>query len=428
MKPTGAHLVLVERGELLSWLGLPGMSEDQAAPAVVRFTQDAGVTVELLDAPSGWPTELGVRGDLVIHGVTVDGGHPFTILGALVKTIATFDRARRLIATTLALGAHIDDTTTWSSAAFGTAHLHEWIGDTGLRLSARRLKSGRLKRLAYEWTPPATYVVERPDARLSFMPDMETAGNYGPDRQISTNSLLNVRPAQPTTLDQLHRAYGRPLLAFCTFAADRPDALLYETVSDKKRRKRAVILRSGRSVQSREWRPDSRFLFRAEQINDIAEIYGRWMDLWERSSAEIATFVDAISEGNTFSRARLLAAVAALEAYWRTRLKVNAEGTKTKGRSLLDKLKDLRTHAGIEPQLIGVTNANLKLIAAARNLYAHLDQTIITLSDEEIDDHLVANCRRSAALLQACLLRDLGIEPEKAQSMFEEHLSSWPLS
>jgi len=257
---------------------------------------------------------------------------------------------------------------------------------------------------------------------------METAGNYGPDRQISTNSLLNVRPAQPTTLDQLHRAYGRPLLAFCTFAADRPDALLYETVSDKKRRKRAVILRSGRSVQSREWRPDSRFLFRAEQINDIAEIYGRWMDLWERSSAEIATFVDAISEGNTFSRARLLAAVAALEAYWRTRLKVNAEGTKTKGRSLLDKLKDLRTHAGIEPQLIGVTNANLKLIAAARNLYAHLDQTIITLSDEEIDDHLVANCRRSAALLQACLLRDLGIEPEKAQSMFEEHLSSWPLS
>jgi hypothetical protein len=66
-------------------------------------------------------------------------------------------------------------------------------------------------------------------------------------------------------------------------------------------------------------------------------------------------------------------------------------------------------------------NANLKLVAAARNLYAHLNQTIVKLTDEQIDDHLLENCRRAAALLQACLLRDLDIEATKAHAMFEEH-------
>jgi hypothetical protein len=157
-------------------------------------------------------------------------------------------------------------------------------------------------------------------------------------------------------------------------------------------------------------------------------VYSRWIDLWDDASVEIATFVDAVSEGNTFSRARLLAGAAALEAYWRTRLQVDEHGNRRKGSSLLDKLKMLRDYAGIEPGLIGATNTNLKLIVAARNLYAHLDQNIVELSDEQIDDHLVENCRRASALLQACLLRDLEVDREDAEAIFEKHLLNWPLN
>jgi hypothetical protein len=88
MKPSGAHRILVERDELLGWLALPGMAEEQAAPAVVRFSPDDGVTALLLDAPTGWPTELVDRGEMVFHGVTADGGHPFTILDARVNQLA----------------------------------------------------------------------------------------------------------------------------------------------------------------------------------------------------------------------------------------------------------------------------------------------------------------------------------------------------
>jgi hypothetical protein len=394
----------------------------------VRFSADDGVTAHLLDAPTGWPIELGDRGDLVVHGITVEGGHPFTILDARVNRIAMFDQARRLHAMTLALGAHLDLKTTWSSASLGTAHLPEWVGDTGLRADRDHDDEGQLQRMSYEWTPPPSHTVERPEAQLMFAPVMHTTLNHGPDRQIATSTRLHVRPTKPLTLAQYERAYARPLLAFCTLAADRPDAIVYESISDAARREHVVVLRAGRTVEPREWRPDNRFLFRAEQIDDVARIFGRWMDLWDEANVEIATFVDAISEGNSFSRARLLAGVAALEAYWRTRLRFDEQGNKRKGSSLVDKLKDLRAYAAVDPKLIGTGNANLKLIVAARNLYAHLDQAIVKLTDDEIDDHLIENCRRAAALLQACLLRDLKVEPEKAQAMFEEHLSNWPLN
>jgi len=326
-------------------------------------------------------------------------------------------------------GAHFDQTTVWSSASFGTAHLHEWSGETGLRVTDQEhSEDGQLQRLAHEWTPPPAHVVEREEARITIGPVMQTTFTHGPEQRVVTTTRLGVRPAKRMTLRELERGYGRPLLAFSTFAADRPDAIIHEAISDKERREQAVILRSGRTVQPREWRPDNRFLFRAEQLDDVVRVYARWMELWDEASVEIATFVDVISEGNTYSRARLLAAVAALEAYWRTRLRFDEDGNKRKSSSLVDKLKMLRSYTAIDSDLIGSTNANLKVLAAARNLYAHLDQTIVNLTDEQIDDQLVDNCRRASALLQGCLLRDLYIEPPDAQAMFEKHLSNWPLS
>jgi hypothetical protein len=82
----------------------------------------------------------------------------------------------------------------------------------------------------------------------------------------------------------------------------------------------------------------------------------------------------------------------------------------------------------VDPGLIGATNRNLALLVAARNLYAHLDQTVLHLSDEEIDDALVEDCWRAAALMQAALLRDLGLSRDRINEMFAEHLASWPLN
>ena len=102
-------------------------------------------------------------------------------------------------------------------------------------------------------------------------------------------------------------------------------------------------------------------------------------------------------------------------------------GQKKRSLDLTAKLKALREHSGIDPAQIGATNKNLKLLVAARNLYAHLNQTTVQLADDEIDDALLSNCRRATALMQACLLRDLGIGSEQINEMFAEHHRSWPL-
>ncbi len=429
MRPTGAHRLLEQDGEILGYFALAGMDDEQAAPGVMRYSPEDGATVRLIDAPPGWPTALGQRGELVVHGMSSEG-HPFTLLDARVSSLALGDRARRLRGATLALGAHLDAETTWSSAAYGTTHLHEWVGDSGLRIIDRQTdERGQTQHFAHEWTRPPSHVIELEDARLTIGPAMSTEAARSAEQRVRTDTYLGVKPAEPMTVGALERRFARPLLAFSVLAADRPAAITHEAVSDADRRERVVILRAGQMVQPRPWQPDTRFLFRAEQIADVAETYARWVALWEEAGPEIATFVDTVNEGSTYSRARLLASVVALEAYWRTRLRrKTSPGQKPQRLNLTEKLKALRDHSGVDPGRIGCTNMKLKLLVAARNLYAHLDQAVVHLSDEEIDDGLVDNCRRATALMQAALLRDLGVLPECIDEMFAEHLASWPLN
>ena len=331
-----------------------------------------------------------------------------TLLDARVSSLALGDRVTGLRAATLALGAHFDRETTWSAVTYSTAHLHEWLGDTGLTGDVEFDERGQTEHLTHHWAPPQAHVVQLADARVTLGPAMEHDDGRIAEWRVRTQTQLAARPAEPMTVAAFERRFARPLLAFTVLAADRPDAITHEAVSDAKRRERAVILRMGRPVIPREWRPDDRFLFRAEQIDDVADIYGRWMALWEEAGPEVATFVDAVNEGSTYSRARLLASVVALEGYWRTRLRQSVVGQKKRSLDLTAKLKALREHSGIDPAQIGATNKNLKLLVAARNLYAHLNQTTVQLADDEIDDALLSNavgprrlCRRACCATSA---------------------------
>jgi hypothetical protein len=279
MRSTGAQRILEEKDEITGHFVLRDMDPELAAAGVLRYTPTDGTTLRLIDAPTGWPTSLGHRGDLVVHGTSSEGGHPLTLLDARVSSIALGDRVTALRATTLALGAHFDRETTWSRATYTTAHLHEWLGDSGLRHDTAFDDRGQTQRLTYEWEPPPSYVVELDDARVTIGPAMDSQYGRIADWCVRTGTQLAARPSVPTTLAVLERRFARPLLAFSVLAADRPDAITMEAVSDADRRERAVVLRMGRSATAREWRPDGRFLFRAEQIKDVSDIYRRWLAL-----------------------------------------------------------------------------------------------------------------------------------------------------
>jgi hypothetical protein len=95
MRSTGAQRILEEKGEITGHFVLRDMDPELAAPGVLRYTPSDGTTLRLIDAPAGWPTSLGHRGDLVVHGTTSEGGQPLTLLDARVSSIALGDRSRR---------------------------------------------------------------------------------------------------------------------------------------------------------------------------------------------------------------------------------------------------------------------------------------------------------------------------------------------
>jgi hypothetical protein len=119
MRPTGAHRLLEQDGEITGFFALAGMTPEQAAPGVLRYSPADGSVLRLLECPPGWPTSLGHRGDLVVHGTTSDGGHRLTLLDARVSSIDLGDRVTGLRAATLALGAHCDRDTTGRGVTIG---------------------------------------------------------------------------------------------------------------------------------------------------------------------------------------------------------------------------------------------------------------------------------------------------------------------
>lgn len=115
----------------------------------------------------------------------------------------------------------------------------------------------------------------------------------------------------------------------------------------------------------------------------------------------------------------MIGLVTALEGYCKAK-------TGKKGQSFLKTFERLRRHAELDPELIGCRDDQLELLWHARNYYTHLGPQG-GYSAAQLEEGLVDCCRIATALMQACLLRDLGFSPADATAVFEKHYKAWPL-
>jgi len=72
-------------------------------------------------------------------------------------------------------------------------------------------------------------------------------------------------------------------------------------------------------VTPREWRPTDGYLFHADTLQDFDAAIKRWWVLHEEVWPALGVFASHITEGNTYSPARLLILYSALEAYAKVR-------------------------------------------------------------------------------------------------------------
>jgi ApeA N-terminal domain 1 len=400
----------LSEGEALTGHFRAGAS-DLEIPGVLTWSPTDGAVLELIGATSDWPA-IGSP-PFTVRGWLRDGGE-VTLLRAWAKSMALGEHITRARASTLVLGEHVEPEERWPRAIYGTANLSEWRRDSGLVFSPRS-RGPEPDRISVDWQPPARDEVEIDGARLTFFGRRDTTFAYAADWTIETSQCLSVEPTGPVTIGEGWRKFATPLLNLLSLASDRPDSVVREVLVDAERERRIEVWRAGQTVRPREWNPVRGFIFHADDLADYAASIKRWWILDEQLRPALGLFGDHVNQGSTYSPSRFLTLFTAMEVYARER-----HGRKD--------FRLLRRFAGVREEVTGCTDTALALIGASRQYFAHLGSTPSGPTPEEIEAELLTTIRRASALMQACLLRELGFSAAETEGMLSRHYANWPLT
>jgi hypothetical protein len=254
-----------------------------------------------------------------------------------------------------------------------------------------------------------------PGASVAFRGGASSQASYAPDSTISTSQSLVVDPPDRLTISEFGRRYRAPLLSFTSFASDRPDGITQEAFLDADAREGIEVWRQGRVVQPREWRPVGGYLFHAKDLPAFEPAITRWWELHESVWPALDLFAEHVGYGNTYRPARLLTLHTALEGYARAR-----HGHKN--------FRRLRDYAGVPNSVTGCTNDALSLLGASQKYFAHIGHTGQRHTVNDVQDGLLDSTRRASALMQACLLREVGFESVQTEHLLSDYYMAWPLT
>lgn len=384
----------------------------EPAHCVVRWTDEDGAQVELIEPPKGWKGELGGPG-FTLHGIT-SGNEEITLLDAWVNQMQLGNQISRLHSSTVAIGALTSPDERWPRITYSTANLSEWRPENGLSHSGPTRRKPRYMQV--DFNAPEMEEVQVPPATLSFEIKGDTAWAYAPDWSIRTWLDLNVRPNRAKTLDQAHHDFAQPLLAFVHLASDRPDSLTREVLWNPGARRRIEVIREGKRVTPREWRPAQHgYLFQRNDLPDLSKAIRRWWKLHSQVKPSLGLFAEHISHGNIFSPSRLLTLYTSLEKYAKTRFQAKGE------------FKELRSYGGVPSALTGCTNDALKLLGASRGFFAHAEVKGEKFTPDQIEENTLESTRRASALMQSCLLREIGFRKGERIELMRRHYANWPI-
>jgi hypothetical protein len=87
----------------------------------------------------------------------------------------------------------------------------------------------------------------------------------------------------------------------------------------------------------------------------------------------------------------------------------------------------LRAYGAVPSALTGCTNEALKLLGASRGFFAHAETEGDKFTVDQIEEGALDSTRRASALMQSCLLREVGFRKQERIDLMEQHYGNWPL-
>ncbi len=410
MRPSNAQKRL-EAGEGLTGMFQPAGAEFETA-GILDWNAERGAELRLADLSDPWPNQF--NDSLTIHG-QLHAGEKVTLMRTRLVEKTAINRAARFLSAMLALGAHTDIDETWTYASYCPTSLHEWYPEKGFVHGDSEDEPSRPR---VEMQPAEPLRIAVPGAEVSLELDGDWTVSYAPMFCIETTMEFSVRPDEPLTIEDHWNHYGSPLLGFVIFASDRPDDLRWEAFYNPDAKRKIVLLRDDRKSFEREWRPGpGHFLFRAEDVADEGDAIRRWLAAWRPSEPSLGLFCETIQQDSTYSAPRFLTLYTAAEGYWK--------GTKKPGEKKWN-IRALANRGGIDPAVSKANRRALQLIGALRDHHAHLTLPG-NLTPEEIALSTFDSTRRLHVLMQACLLREIGMETEQIESLIAARYVSWPI-
>jgi hypothetical protein len=400
----------LEAGKSIAGVFAP-VTEDFETPAVLTWTPESGAQLQLASLDDKWPRDFSAN--FVVHGRLYGYSEPVTLMGSRVAQKLDLNRPAKIKAQTLALGEHTDSDERWPVANYCPSGLHEWYPETGLSLDH---PDDDIYRPHVSWTPPAQVSIPVPGAEIQINPGADWSWGFGPSWLIDTTMKFTVRPEESLTIDDFWLRYRTALLGFVVFASDRPDDMTWESFYNAESKRQIVVMRADRRSFDREWRPnDGHFLFKAADIESEVEAIQRWFAVWRASQPSLALFVEAIQDDRHYSPSRFLTLFTAAEGYWKS--------TKRAGESKWG-IDALAQRAALPVELTRATKKNRARIGELRRYHAHL-KPAPKLTLEEIGEGTFESTRRLHVLLQACLLREIGVETDRIEELMALHYRDW---
>lgn len=290
--------------------------------------------------------------------------------------------------------------------------MSEWFGESGINVSYPD-DADPFIRLEYRRPPAREVTIDA--GKLVFAPELTSPGVvYAADWSISTRTTMHVAPVAPCTAAELNRSFAQPLRALTSFVSDRPDSLTIERLMNAQTQRETVIWRVAPQTEVRSWHVISDYLFRVRDADNIEALIGRWWALYEAVDPALGHFAQHLNAGSMYSPERLVVVIAALEAYG------DIQHNTTD-------LRALRNQTGVASSVTGCTNAALDLLGASRGYFAHPSKLRQKHGRDDAGAGVFPSIRRASALMQACLLRDLGFTATRVTQLLGEHYRSWPI-
>jgi hypothetical protein len=451
-----------------TWLGewwLPG-DRDRRVPGNLVVGDDDGAELHVLGSlTNGQP-----NGELpVVLGRTLEGG-PVTLedvryAGSNQRSSQWLEepvRTERLAARVAYVGEELpaESDRAFRLARLGFTDLHEWIGRGGFDEDIHDLP-----RVNLSYEPPPDMTAKLGFGTISIHQGWTTTGDLSRSRTIQKNVEYSVTADDAMTMSEWLSTVVRPLRHLMTFATERPNDVTSLTFTHSDQESEAVPHQieahySRVSVIAAQDRahPSEMLIAGSHLGNDLPAVLTRWFELTARTGLVIDRLLAPRYRPDTFMENRFLDVIGAAEGYHRAtrsnavlpraahRLRVSSivgsapvehriwlkdRLANSNEPTLHDRLVELCGWvSGLVAPVMDPAPQYVKSVVEARNAATHVGTRQRPMPAGR---DLWRLTEQTTVLLEACILKDLGLDDDKASEALARTrrfrtLSAWHLS